>query len=112
MATRRPEPLHLGLAAFGAVVAALAFGKVLSPQFVVWLVPLMALAAAHRMWPLVASSAGALLLTLVEFPPLYREYTQKDPLAVLVVGLRNLLLLACLALVVRALAGAREPAAR
>jgi hypothetical protein len=107
MAARRPEPLQMVLASLGAVVAALAFGKVLSPQFMVWLVPVLAVAAAHRMWPLAAASAGAIALTLIEFPARYDDYLDKDPLAVVVVGLRNLLLLVTLALIVRALAGRR-----
>jgi uncharacterized membrane protein len=103
LAARRPALRDLALASLGAVVALLVFGKVLSPQFTVWLIPLMALALAHRMWPLAAVSAAALVLTLVEFPTRYDDYLRKEAFTVVVVGLRNLLLVVCLALVVREL---------
>ena len=52
-ARRRPA---LVLAALTAVAAFAALGKVLSPQFLIWLVPLAALAFAWRMYALAPPS--------------------------------------------------------
>ena len=63
-ARRRPEPRTLLYAAAAAVVGFVAFGKVFSPQYLIWLVPLVALAgglAANLML------AGALVLTQLWF---------------------------------------------
>jgi hypothetical protein len=58
-----------------AVVAAqLALGRVLSPQFVLWLVPLVPLVAGRRGRVASALLAVALVATQVWFPDLYRDY--------------------------------------
>jgi hypothetical protein len=58
-----------------AVVAAqLALGRVLSPQFVLWLVPLVPLVAGRRGRVASALLAIALVATQVWFPDLYRDY--------------------------------------
>ena len=91
------------LAALAAVVAFAALGKVLSPQFVIWAVPLGALAFAWRMHALAAAVALAAVLTQVEFPAHYFDVVAREPLAVWLVVARNLVLLAAVALAVRAL---------
>src|SRR5204863_2354184 len=53
-ARARPDSRTLVLGSLGSVAAFAAFGKVLSPQFAVWLVPLLALALAWREWWLAA----------------------------------------------------------
>jgi len=99
-----------GESARDLVVAALAgcaafalLGKVLSPQFVIWLLPLGALAFAWRMHALAAAVALAAILTQVEFPAHYFDVVAREPLAVALVALRNLALAAVVALSVREL---------
>jgi Glycosyltransferase family 87 len=61
-----------------AVVAAqIALGRVLSPQFVVWLVPLVPLVAGRRGRVASALLAVALVATHVWFPDLYRDYVNE-----------------------------------
>jgi Glycosyltransferase family 87 len=102
-AGRRPEPRQLVLAALAACTAFALLGKVLSPQFLIWVVPLGALAFAWRMHALAAAVALAALLTQIEFPAHYFDVVAREPLAVALVAARNLALLAVLLLSVRAL---------
>ena len=57
-----------------AVAAGIAFGHVLSPQFVLWLLPFPLLVAGRRGYVLAAMTALACLLTLEEFPGRYWQY--------------------------------------
>jgi hypothetical protein len=98
------DPRRLVLASLAAVVAFAALGKVLSPQFLIWLVPLGGLAFAWRMHLLAAAVAVATVLTQVEFPARYLDVVSREPSALALVALRNLTLLAALALALRALA--------
>jgi hypothetical protein len=103
------ERLLLATAAVAAAFVAL--GKVLSPQFLIWLIPVV---------PLVAGSVGvaatcvlgaALLTTQLWFPNRYWDIVALESTGWLVVA-RDLLLLALVAVLVRALAGTtREPEA-
>jgi hypothetical protein len=96
------------LCAFGAVAAFATLGKVLSPQFVLWLLPLLAVAAAWRIWRLVVPIAAALALTLAEFPGRYFDVVAREPSALLLVAARNAALVAVLWITLRearALAG-------
>jgi hypothetical protein len=84
--------------AAGAVVAFVALSKVLSPQFLVWLVLLVPLVAGGRgraaLWLLVAACA----ITAVWFPARYWELVREfDPLASWLVLARGATLLALLA---------------
>lgn len=106
---RRPDPRAVVLASLTAVAGFAALGKVLSPQFLVWVAPLGALALAWRMHALAAATATAILLTLVEFPSRYFDVVDGEPFALAVVGLRDAVLLAAVALAVRELS--RLPAA-
>jgi hypothetical protein len=90
-------------ASLAAVVAFAVLGKVLSPQFVVWAVPLGALALGWRRPLLAAVVALAAILTLVEFPAHYVDVVQRNPAAVVLVAARNLLLIGALALTLREL---------
>jgi uncharacterized membrane protein len=100
----------LVLASFAAVTAFVVFGKVLSPQFLIWVAPLGALALAWRMYLLAATVAAAQVLTLVEYPELYGKVANGHFAATAVVGLRNLLLVAVVVLVLRTIVTTREPA--
>ena len=79
------------------------FGKVLSPQFVIWVLPLGALAFAWRMHALAAAVALAAVLTQIEFPAHYFDVVAREPLAIGLVALRNVALAAVIALSVREL---------
>lgn len=100
----------LVLASLTAVLAFAALGKVLSPQFLIWAAPLGALALAWRMRALAASIALATTLTLAEFPSRYFDVVNREPSALLLVGVRNAALLAALVLALRELRTARTPA--
>ena len=94
---------ELVIASLAACVGFAVFGKVLSPQFVIWLVPLGALAFAWRLHALAVAAALAAVLTQIEFPAHYFDVVAREPLALGLVAIRNLALLAVIALSVRAL---------
>ena len=97
------RPRDLVLASLTAVAAFAALGKVLSPQYMLWLVPLGALAFAWRLHALAAATAAAAVLTQVEFPARYFDLVDREPFPVAVIALRNLVLIAVLVLALRAL---------
>jgi Mannosyltransferase (PIG-M) len=73
-AARLRSNRELVAAAAGAVAVFVAFGKVLSPQFLIWLIPLVPLVRGRR--GLVASALllAALVLTQLWFPQRYWDY--------------------------------------
>ena len=83
-------------------------GKILSPQFLVWLVRLGALAVGWRMKALALAVALAVVLTQIEFPVHYFELRDREPLVVALVCLRDGVLLGVLGLGLRALQAGRE----
>ena len=100
-----------------AVVAAqLALGRVLSPQFVLWLVPLVPLVTGRRGRIATALLASALVATHAWFPGLYRDYVNARgaPETTYLLG-RNALLVALLVVLaaptVRSLRSPRSPTA-
>ena len=93
------ERRDLVAASLAGAVAFAVLGKVLSPQFIVWAVPLGVLAFAWRRQLLAGAVALAAILTLVEFPARYLDFLEREPALVAVVATRNLLLLATVALV-------------
>jgi Glycosyltransferase family 87 len=107
VARRTATGRELVLAALAAALAFALLGKVLSPQFVIWVLPLGALALAWRRHALAAAVALAAVLTLVEFPAHYFDVVEREPLAVALVAARNLALAAALLLAVRELLPAR-----
>jgi uncharacterized membrane protein len=94
--------------AAAAVVAFVALGKVLSPQFLVWLIPLVPLV---RRWSVAALYVAALVLTQAWFPKHYWSYALhfSEPVTWLVL-LRDLVLVALLVALLRPERPAPEPA--
>ena len=99
----RPRPRELVLASLAACAGFALLGKVLSPQFVIWVLPLGALAFAWRMHALAAAVALVAVLTQIEFPAHYFDVVAREPFAVGLVVLRNVALAAVIALSVREL---------
>jgi hypothetical protein len=100
-----PEDRRLLLGALAAVLGFAALGKVLSPQFLVWLVPFGALAWTWGERRLALLLAAGVLLTQVEFPARYEELVDERTSLVLLVAARNATLLAALAITLARLAG-------
>jgi hypothetical protein len=112
VARRSTDVRSLALTALGATTAFAAFGKVLSPQFMIWLVPLAALAFAWRMHALAATATAAIAATLAWFPERYFDLVDRDLGPLVAVSVRNALLLATLAVLARELVRASPGAAR
>jgi hypothetical protein len=85
------HPGVLVAASMAAVLALILTSKVLSPQYLVWLLPFLPVVAV-RSRPLLAVSIAALGLTLVIFPVAYDALLAQHPLMVVVLNARNLLL--------------------
>ena len=93
---RRGDGRALVLGSLTATVVFAACGKVLSPQYLIWVIPLFALAAAWRMHALAAAVGTAMLLTFIMFPVHFHDVVfQRTPWLV-EVGVRNLLLLSAI----------------
>jgi hypothetical protein len=91
-AARNRDPRSLVIGSLGAVAAFATFGKVLSPQYLVWVLPLGALALSWRRWALAGAVGAATLLTFVEFPPRYFDLVADRPFPLAIVTLRDLVL--------------------
>ena len=109
-AARGRDPRSLVLASLGAVAAFATFGKVLSPQYLIWILPLGALALAWRRWALAGAVGAATLLTFLEFPSRYFELVAGRALPLTLVAMRDVVLVAVVALAIRELAPIRRPA--
>jgi hypothetical protein len=78
-----------------SVAAFIAFGKVLSPQFLIWLLPLVPLVRGRRGLAASAVLALALVLTQLWFPYRYwRLALHQDAIATWLVFARDLVLVA------------------
>ncbi len=85
-----------------ALVAFIALGKVLSPQFVIWLVPVVPLVAGLRGLRASILLAGALVLTQLWFPSRYWELARDlDLVPSLLVLARDVVLVALLVVLLR-----------
>jgi hypothetical protein len=88
----RTAPADQVIVVLALLLALMTFGKVLSPQYFIWILPAWALVAARDRWIGVLGGL-TLALTQAEFPALYWNLLdmQKAPLAIVVA--RNTLLL-------------------
>jgi hypothetical protein len=94
-ARRRRTREELVQFAAGAVVAFTALGKVLSPQFLIWLIPVVPLV---RRWSAAVLFVAALVLTQAWFPQRYWDYAlQFDETVTWLVLARDVVLVALLA---------------
>ena len=94
--------LSLGAAALATVTAFVAFGKVLSPQYLVWLIPLAPLAPGRFAVPSCGILLGVLGLTRIWFPSRYSEVADMHTEGWIVLA-RNILLVALFGLAYAAL---------
>jgi L-cystine uptake protein TcyP (sodium:dicarboxylate symporter family) len=93
-----------------ALVAFVALGKVLSPQFLIWLVPVVPLVAGLRGLRASALLAGGLVLTQLWFPSRYWDLARElDPFVSGLVLARDVVLVA---LLITLVAGSRRAAKR
>jgi Glycosyltransferase family 87 len=103
-----PERLVRYVAA--VLLAFVALGKVLSPQFLLWLLLPLALVAGRRGAAAGASFAIAAVATAVWFPALYFDLPhERDPLVASLVVLRGLALVGALAVLAWPREGLRAP---
>jgi hypothetical protein len=100
---RRPgSPEELVRWSAAALVAFVALGKVLSPQFLIWLVPVVPLVAGLRGLRASVLLAGGLVLTQLWFPSRYWDLARElDPLPSGLVLARDLVLVALLVVLLR-----------
>lgn len=83
-----------------SILVLLATAKVYSIQYVVWLVPLVALLGGRQFW----LAAAIVALTIPIHPLLFAGLVNQEPLPILVLNLRNALLVGLLAWMLRDLA--------
>jgi hypothetical protein len=103
---------RLVAACAAAVCAFVAFGKVLSPQFLIWLVPLVPLVRGRRGLAVSGVLAAALVLTQLWFPSRYwRLALEFDGVASWLVLARDLTLVALTVLLIARVAPARSRSA-
>jgi hypothetical protein len=96
-------------ASAAALVTFVALGKVLSPQFLIWLIPVIPLLRRRRGLTAAAMLAAALVLTQLWFPYRYWELALHfGTLESWLVLVRDLVLVVLLAVVVRGLVD-RDP---
>jgi glycosyl transferase family 87 len=95
------ERERLVRACAAAICAFIAFGKVFSPQFLIWLVPLVPLVRGRRGLAAAAVFAGALVLTQAWFPFRYWDLALRfDALSSWLVFARDLVMVGLLGVLV------------
>ena len=105
-----PTAADLAVACAAGLTGFVALGKVLSPQFLIWLVPVVPLAARLGANALLAV---ALVLTQLWFPYRYWDLARElDPNVAWLVLTRDLVLVALLVLLARSVAAPDLPGAR
>lgn len=106
----RTSPSLMPVAALAVLLVAVCTSKVLSPQFLIWTFPVVALCIIQPRWlPRCAAGAVmlAVLLTQVEFPARYWDLVDLRPAPLAILMVRNLVLVAAAALSVAAVVGWR-----
>jgi hypothetical protein len=99
-------PERLTIHAAAVLVAFVALGKVLSPQFLIWLLPVVVLV---RRWDATLLLVAALVLTQLWFPFRYWDLVREfDPLASWLVVARDAVLVALLVVLGKHARDARE----
>jgi uncharacterized membrane protein len=84
-----------------SLLAFVVLGKVLSPQFLIWLLVVVALVSARASWPVAALLVVACALTRGWFPHRYWSLVYSfDPLASWLVAIRDVVLVALLVVLV------------
>ena len=111
---RRPgSPEELVRWSAAALVAFVVLGKVLSPQFLIWLVPVVPLVAGLQGLRASVLLAGSLVLTQLWFPSRYWDLVDElDPLPSGFVVARDLVLVALLVVLLRGPTDSRRAPAR
>lgn len=96
---RRPsrDPMRPALA---AVLAFIAFGKVLSPQYPIWPLPFFAVLRGRWSAQLRSMYLGCCVATIVIYPWGIHRVISLDPLGILALNLRNLAIVALWAILV------------
>jgi hypothetical protein len=107
----RAAPADQVIVVLALLLALMTFGKVLSPQFFVWILPAWALVAARDRWIAVLGGL-TLALTQAEFPDLFRNLVEMQPAGLAVVISRNTLLLALFLFTLARVYGLPENATR
>jgi len=109
----RLEPRLFLLGALALTAALIAFNKVGSPQYILWLVPIVVvgIATAPARWLSTARWVAVIsLLTTLVFPVLYMPLIDGNPFAAVILTLRNVLVVGLfLASFVRLVAVAIDP---
>ena len=95
----RATPEAVPVAVLALMVATMCGNKVLSPQHLIWVLPVVALALVATRWawrvPAILMFV-AMVLTQVEFPGMYWDTIALKSTAIVVIALRNLTLIAVL----------------
>jgi hypothetical protein len=108
-ARSRREPWDLVGAAAATLAVGACFGKILSPQFLLWIVPLVVLA---RNWLATGLFAAALIATHALFPDRYVGLLAKHDAEIWLLAVRNLTLLALVVALLAAQVRRVAPAGR
>lgn len=89
----RAAKAQVPLAVLALILALMTFGKVLSPQYFIWTLPVVALVAARDKL-LAGLAVATLALTQAEFPAYYWQFIAMRPIPLSIVIVRNILLVA------------------
>ena len=91
----RAVPEAVPVAVLALLVATMCGNKVLSPQHLIWTLPVVALALVAGRWSLRIPALlmfAAMILTQVEYPGMYFGLVRLQPTAIVVTAVRNLVL--------------------